>query len=104
MHPFEVDRPAPPDQQGMDPPVSVTWMAPRQSFHLPAQDWLVRPAAATVSQSRARAAHDAADPPLRGPILLGQIIGGGALLVGAHHFFFAMSWSICLSRSSSATS
>ena len=86
-HSFEVDRPAPADQQGMDPPVSVTRMPPRQSFDLPGQGRLVSPAAPAVSQDRARPPHDAADPPLRDPVLLAQVIGGGPLLVGAHHFF-----------------
>src|SRR5436309_2232834 len=102
--PLEVHRPALPDQQGMDPAVTVTRMSARQAFDLLAQGRLVNPSAPAVPQNRARSIHDSADPTFRDPVPLAQIIGGSPLLVGAHHFFFAMSWSICLSSRSSATS
>jgi hypothetical protein len=35
--------------------------------------------------------HNAADSPLGYAVLLVEVIGGGPLLVQAHHFFFAMS-------------
>src|SRR5271170_2123759 len=82
----------------MDPTVSVTRMSPRQSFDLPVQGRLVSPALPTVSQARTGSAHDAADPSLGNSIPFVQVIGGGPLLVGAHHFFFAMSWSIVLKK------
>ena len=75
----------------MDPSVAVTRMPPRHSFHVLFQGWLVGPVVATVSQNRARPTHDAADPPLRDPVVLAEIVGGGPLLVGAHHFFSRMA-------------
>ena len=84
--------------------VSETGRPPRQAFDLPVQHRFVRPTLATVSQARSGPAHDAADPPLGYFIPLVQVIGGGPLPVRAHHFFFAMSCSIVLSRNSSATS
>ncbi len=88
----------------MNPPIAKTRMASSQPFDLPDQ-WVIisRPGSA-ISQDRPRPGHDAADPPLRDRVPFAQVTGGGPLLVWGHHFFFAMSWSICLSRSSSATS
>src|ERR1700677_2319397 len=87
----------------MDHTVTIPRMSPRQPFDLPVQGRLVSPALATVSQARTGPVHDSADPPLGYPVFLVEVIGGGPLLVRAHHFFFSMSWSIVLSRSSSAT-
>ena len=103
-NPLEIDRPTPSHKQSVNHPVSVSRMPPRQALNLPDQGRLVGPVASTVSERRTRPAQDAADPPLRGSVPLAQVVSSGPLLVWAHHFFLAMSWSICLSRSSSATS
>ena len=101
--PLEVDRPAPADQLHMDSPVSVPRISPRQPFDLSGQGQLVAGLPPTISQARPRPPHDATGPPLRDPVVLGQVIRRRPLLVGGHHFFFARSWSICLSSISSAT-
>ena len=87
----------------MNHPVSKTGMSTCQPFDLPVQGRFVGPVSPAVSQHRTRPPQDVTNLPLRDPITLAQVIGGCSLLVGAHHFFFAMSWSIVLSRSSSAT-
>jgi hypothetical protein len=48
---FEVDQPAPANQERVDPPVSVPWMPPRQAFDLPVQGRFVRPAPPAILQA-----------------------------------------------------
>src|SRR4051812_9871996 len=87
----------------MDSPVAESRVSTRQSFDLLGQGRLLSRGCSAVSQGRPRPSHHAADPSLRRAVSLAQVTGRGALLVGGHHFFLAMSWSICLSSISSAT-
>ena len=63
-HPLEVHRPAPSDQEGMNPPVAETGMSPSQPFDLSDQGLIASPSATAVSQDRTRPSHHAADPSL----------------------------------------
>src|SRR5512135_1123683 len=49
-HPLEVDRPTPPDQHRVNPPVSVTRGPPRPPFDLPGPGRFASPRRRTVSQ------------------------------------------------------
>jgi hypothetical protein len=62
-------------------------MSPRQPFDLPIQRWLVRPVLPAVSQARTRPTYAPENLSLRNSEPLVQVIGGGALLIRAHHFF-----------------
>jgi hypothetical protein len=72
----------------MNEPVSETRMSACQPLDLTVQGRLVRTAPPAVPQARAGPAQNAADSPLRNPVPLVQVIGGGPLLIRGHHFFF----------------
>jgi hypothetical protein len=71
----------------MDPAILVSRMPPCQPFDLPDHGRLAKLVPGAVSHNRTSPIHDTAGPPLRHSELLTEIVGGSALLGGAHHFF-----------------
>jgi hypothetical protein len=81
-------------------PACETGKTMARPFDLRVRCRLVGAVSPVVSQHRTRPPQDATNPPLRDAITLAQVLGGRSLLVRAYHFF-AMSYSIVLSRRSS---
>ncbi len=85
MDSLEIRRPAPTIEHRVDSPVPDSGMTPGQAFDLPDRGRLVGSVSPIVSQGRSRSADDAAGPPLRDLVPLGQVVCCGLLLVGGHH-------------------
>src|SRR5262249_7758991 len=98
-----VDPPALPPQQRPDPPVAVARVLPHQLQHVRHQPPLLLVALGLLPLGGARLPQHAAGAALRHPEGLLEVPRRLPPLAGGHHFFWATSWSICLSRASSAT-
>src|SRR5690349_18254937 len=79
-------------------------MPPGQTLYRLHQRLLVGAWLPAIAERRTRPAQHLAGSPLRDVVGPTQVVGGGTLLRGGHHFFLATSWSICLSSISSAMS
>src|SRR4051794_4017222 len=101
--PLAVDPPAVPAQQRPDPPVAVPRVPRHQLQHPRHQLPFLLPGLGFLPLRRTRLPQHAAGAALRNPKGLLQAPDGLPALGRGHHFFWATSWSICLSRDSSAT-
>src|SRR6056297_3924831 len=102
MNPLVVDRPALPTQQHVDALVTVP------NTHLgelldPAPQRVLGRAPGLVPLHRPRLTDNEASSPLADPVVTAQVEHCFATLRRLHHFFFAMSVNIALSRLRSAT-
>src|SRR5262249_20895131 len=104
VNPLAVDAPALAPQQGPDPPVAVARVLAHQLQHPRHQpDLFLLGLLRSLPLRRALLAQHAAGAALRDAEALLEEAHGLPPPGGGHHFFWATSWSICLSRASSAT-
>src|ERR1700722_1165045 len=102
-HPFAVDAPTLLFQTRPNALVAIARMTPGEAPDRLDQRVLAGALPAAVPDRRTCSSQEPAGPPLGDAMRLAKVVGGRALLGGGHHFFFATSWSICLSSISSAT-
>src|SRR5262245_9853988 len=103
VHPLAVDAPALATQQGPDPSISVARMPLDQLQHPGHQPGVLLLDLGRPPLRRARLPQHPAGAALGHAKALAEEAYGLPALVGRHHFFWATSWSICLSRARSAT-
>src|SRR5262249_50091039 len=103
-HPLAVDPPPLAAEQRPDAAVAEPRMPPHQLQHPPHQLLLGFLPPGLFPLAGARLPQDPAGSALGPPEGLLQVPHRLAALPGTHHFFCTTSWSICLSRASSATS
>src|SRR5262249_7172756 len=103
VHPLAVDPPAFPPQQGPDPPVAVARVPLDQLQHPRHQPVFFLLGSGDLPLRGAGLPQHPAGAALGHPEHLLEVAHGLPALGRAHHFFWATSWSSCLSSSSSAT-
>src|SRR5262249_2169937 len=103
VHALAVDPPTLAPQQGPDPPVAVARALTHQFQHPRHQPCPPLPGLFGLPLRRARLPQHPTGAALGDAEPLLEATHRLPALVGRHHFFCTTSWSICLSRASSAT-